>query len=210
MFIWLLLAVNNLLIGPHDLEFGRRQVDQFICDRPDVASVINDNPTLRHALEMHFAGVTHGSRVYWDNSRPVSGRGAESYSGCVAVVRVSRAKSISPTDKCASLMFELLNLQSKHDFHSLHLAASGRRISRDDYATRCVRLEYAALKKAHEFFCTYPLANANFQNDSFYCGVFLHNGDFSDYVHYLDGLDGGEYDPREYFKRAYDTLDAVR
>lgn len=54
-----------------DLSFGARQVDQFICDRPDTAALLQQEHVLRLTLIWYFAGRLTGQRVYWDNREPV-------------------------------------------------------------------------------------------------------------------------------------------
>jgi hypothetical protein len=50
-----------------DWHFGEGQVDQFICDRPDTAEILNRNNELRWMLIWKFSGGLKGKRVYWNN-----------------------------------------------------------------------------------------------------------------------------------------------
>ena len=142
MFVYLLLLVNFSVIDGFlshfdDLSFGCRQVEQVICDRPDMGKIISRDPSLRQMLICHFAGASGNGRVYWDCREPDSGRPAEHlgvHFGYPAMVRVAKKCGSSSIDKCAMLVFELLNLQLDNEFDLLATAAVEKRKSREAFA----------------------------------------------------------------------------
>lgn len=195
-------VIGNLL-------FGQRQVEQFICDRPDAGEIIKREPVLRLLLIWYFAGELKGCRAYWDYREPTGGQPAEhlpSLSGYPALIRVSNKCGSSPIDKCTMLVFELMNLETDKEYQLLFNAPIEKRKSRDDFAASCVRLEFAALKKTQLYFIAHPLAEANYKKNPYYSSVISSQADFSVYSRWLDGLDSKAFDPRRYYRQAYDKL----
>lgn len=191
-----------------DLSFGGRQVEQIICDQPDMGEIIKREPVLRLMLLWYFAGELTGPRVYWDCREPTS-RPADhlpALSGYPALIRVSRKSGSSAVDKCTMLLFELLNSEIDKEYQSLLSAPVENRKSRDDFATSCVRLEFSASQKTKLFFLKHPLAKANFKNDPNYTGLIASQGDFAVYLRWLDGLDSKAYNPLKYYRQVYDAL----
>src|SRR5689334_16766286 len=110
----ILYAIDPYVLLQADFEFGRRQVDQVICDRPGMGPIINREPKLRAALESSFAGRQLGQRVYWDCREPVSGAASEqvpAYKNYPPFVQVSNRSNVSEVDKCVALFRELQNAQ---------------------------------------------------------------------------------------------------
>lgn len=191
-----------------DLAFGCRQVDQFICDRPDAGKLIKRDPVLRMMLVWYFAGELNGDRVYWDYRRPVGGGQPADhlprYWGYPALIRVSNDREISAIDKCTMLVFELLNSEVDKENELLNTSPPSKRKSRDEYAIACVRHEFEAGQKTRAFFLSHPLPNATFQNDPNYSSFVSSQITFSEYLSYLDTVDSKTFNPLKYYREGYD------
>jgi hypothetical protein len=201
-------TTDSSAIREADLSFGRRQVEQIICDRPDMGEIIERRPVFRQTLELRFAGYSTGSRIYWDCREPTSDRPGEhliSHADFPVMVRVS-TKTESAVDKCAILLFELNNLQLDKEFQLLVTSPAAMKKSRDEFITSCVRHEFLASQKTQLYFDTHPLVEENIESHPYYNSLVALSGDFSDYIRWLDQLDGETYDPRIYFGRVYNYL----
>lgn len=204
-----LCIANCLMAEQCDLSFGHRQVEQLICDRPVMGEIIKRDSSLRKFIELKFAGEPKGGRIYWDCREPTSGRPAEhlmAYSDYPALIRVSNKHKGSATDQCAMLVFELNNLSLDKEFQLLAKTSVKNRKSRDEFATSCIQAEFDAAKKAQLFFKEHPLSGATDQNSPYYGELIALRPEFSEYLRWLDSSDGKEYNPREYFRQAYDEL----
>jgi hypothetical protein len=191
--------------------FGHQQVEQVIHDRPDMGVIINREPALRKALEAGFESELSGSQVYWDFGEPRNGRLAEHVTPSSinpTLVRVSKKQGRSGVDQCAGLLFELKNATFDKEFMSLYRAARERKISRDDFATSCIRLEFLAVQKTRAYFRSHPLSKPNTASSPFYTMVMRVTSDFSDYLRWLDTLDSDSdtYNIRHHYLLEYDRL----
>lgn len=120
------------------------------------------------------------------------------------MVRISKRASESPIDKCASLVFELLNFTLDNEIEMLINTSAAKRKSRKEFVTQCVRLEYEALNRAGAYFDEHSIAGASSERDPFYWALGYHE-EFSEYLKDLDEKSEG-YDPREYFGQLYDEV----
>jgi len=202
-------ACNFFVAQQADLTFGHSQVEQVICDRPEMGAIINGQPALRTLLESNFAGESIGQRVYWDCREPVTGRPSEHiprYLEYPDLVRVSSRSSISAVDKCMILVHELHNARHNSNTEALCRMVMQKQISRNDFARSCVRLEFEAAKKTQEFFRKHPIADANSEENPFYRAQMAYPGDFSDYLRYLEGPDSKKDNLLQYYRLEYDRL----
>jgi hypothetical protein len=192
-----------------DMSFGHLQVEQVICDRPEMGSVINRNPALRELLESCFAGALLGERVYWDNREPLDkkrGGHFPSYRVFPPLVRVSNQSNSSAVDRCVILVIELQHCRFDNNHKALDLMAVNKQISRNDFARSCVRLEFQAAKRAQEFFRKHPLSEANSESDTYYTSVTKSFGEFSDYMRWQEGPVSKDDNLLQYHLDAYDEL----
>jgi hypothetical protein len=187
--------------------FGHSQVEQFICDRLGVGEIINREPALRALLESGFAGdLTGGQRVYWDCREPIAAT-SERYSAYTeypSLVRVTGKLQSSAVDKCFMLVFELQHGPFERNRDSLFNMAMRGRISRNDFARSCVRLEFQAAMKTQEFFRRHPLADGNSEENPHYASIMGIPGEFSDYIHLLEGPDSKKDNVLQYYLACYD------
>lgn len=201
-------ATESSAVNEADLAFGRRQVEQVVCDRPDMGPVLERNPELRETMVLHFAGKFSGSRMYWENREPESGQPAEHYVAYFqgpVMIRVSR-KIESAIDKCASLLFELNNLEIDDEYRTFITAPIELRKSRDDFIKSCLQAEFLASKRTQAYFLDHPLAGTDLGDNPYYDSLVGLSGDLSDYIDWLNQRDENDYDPRQYFGEAYDAL----
>jgi len=205
----LLLASQYLVEAKADSEFGRRQVEQFISDRPETAEVINQHPALRQAFELHFGDKSHGTRVYWDNREPITNkpgqrlRAQHDYPALIQVSRKARA-----VDQCAALLIELCLSELDAEKDALDNSPPDKLIARDEFVINCIRHEYNALQKAKAFFIKHPIAAAS-STDAFYASLFTNTDDFDVYVRGLDNTMKTGYNKRVLYT-AYYNLALVR
>jgi hypothetical protein len=191
-----------------DMAFGRSQVAQVICDRPDMGPIIQSNADLSKTLAILFAGPRSELRVYWDCREPVSGRPAEHHmlwNNYPAMVRVS-SNIETGVDKCAALVFELSNMPVDREWKLLFMSLPEKRKSRKDFATDCVEAEYLASKRTQTYFQLHPIADETDEANPYYQSLMALSGDFDDYLNYLHGLDKDSYNPLEYFGSMYDRV----
>jgi hypothetical protein len=205
----IVLAMNSLVAQQADLRFGHSQVEQLICDRPELGTIINREPALRALLESSFAGELIGQRVYWDCREPVSGRPSEKiprYLEYPDLVRVSNRSSISAVDKCAMLILELQNVRSGRNLAALSRMAVQKQISRNDFARSCVRLEFESAKRTQEFFRKHPITELGSEDTQHYRSIMALSEDFSEYLRWLNGPDSKKDNILNYYAQQYDEL----
>jgi hypothetical protein len=208
----LLIALNLCVVQESplqksDLDFGKRQVEQVISDRPEMGEIFKKVPEIRKIAELRFAGEGNGSRVYWDNREPVGECSAEhttSTPSYPSVVRVSSKDNA--TDAFASLLFELNNFMTDREYDKLRNSSPDQRTSREAYAESCVRSEFEAVLKTKALFKKHPLPVQDWAACPYYSSVLTHEEDFSAYKKWLMGRPSGEYDPYKYYGEEYDKV----
>ena len=188
-----------------DISFGERQVEQFICDRPDTAKILRRNNALRWMLIWHFAGGLKGQRIYWDNREP-KGHTAEHSAHKDIPVFVQVTKTESGIDNCASLLFELLNRPIEDEYETLRTAPENDRKDRYGFALSCVREEFKVTQSLHWFFCSYPIAGATKEKDPYYTFVVSLQMDFETYILSADRNLSDDVNPLKYYGKAYDAI----
>src|SRR5262249_23266269 len=129
-------ATQVVAVQPADLAFGREQVEKFIHDRPDAGAVINRNPALKEQLAILFADDGQGvngraGHVHWDKEEPRSpySECSQARDGKPSSVRVTSWSKVTPTDKCACLVFELHNVWNGRSASAFCLMALRKEIS---------------------------------------------------------------------------------
>jgi hypothetical protein len=213
MFEYLLIVGITSAVEPSaaqkaDQAFGHSQVEQVICDRPDMGPVINRAPALRALLESCFAGKFNGQRVYWDCREPVIGPRSEHippYLEYPDLVRVSSRPSISAIDKCTLLVLELQHGRSNTNLGALSDMVARKRISRNDFARSCVRLEFLGLQRTQEFFRKHPLAEIGSKINPEYNSIIATPNEFLDYLK-QDEETNKKRSLLQYYLREYDRI----
>ncbi len=187
------VATNSVVLQPTEHLFGRSQVEAVIRDRPEMGEVINREPALREMLESGFEGDAWSGRVHWDNREPKDSSRAEhweQHNGQPTSVRVSKNPDTSAIDKCSQLAFELYNVGNDKEFFRLENAAIEKRMTRHDFVTSKVRLEFEALMKTREFFREHPLAEElDYEENPDYARIMALSGDFNAYLRRFDQSD---------------------
>jgi hypothetical protein len=195
---------------PADLEFGRSQVEQFMRDRPEVKPVLIKETALRNHLEKGFGGLETGFRVHWENREPEKRRSEywPRYDDAPARVRVSKAPSISGSDKCVTLVIELEHAKSETRFNAYRSMAYFDQMTREDYARTMTHLEFQSAQRAREFFKQHPLPPSEAGSD--YNWLLRFPTEFSDYLKWL--TESGNRNPNlvESWRKDYDKLVSQR
>jgi hypothetical protein len=191
-----------------DISFGERQLVQFVCDRPETAEIIKRESMLRHMLVWRFAGGLTGKRMYWDCNDPSHSKQADhtAYFNLPVMVRVAENKNASGIDKLTYLLFELLNYRIDEEYVRLLNASVEDRITREEFAERCIRAECEASKKTRLFFLLNPIQGANFKSDPDYYATVNSSESVSEHVQWLKGRNRSEYDPLKYYGVAYEQI----
>jgi hypothetical protein len=189
------------------ISFGRRQVDQMLVDRPDMAGVLRDDDPVMLWVVAGFNGDRSGKRVYWNADSPASGQPAEhapSYEGYPPYVRLSGGTDATGNDKWAGVVFELFNLENAAAFSALGERAMAGELDADTYATECVKLEHAAAKKTEQFFEMHPLPGAEPGQNAMYDSIRSFPDSYEEYrQRFQDAGSGLGYDPYEYYRSYY-------
>jgi hypothetical protein len=188
-----------------DLDFGNVQVEQFIRDRPDTANIIRRHPMLRHMLIWNFAGGLMGKRIYWGDSEPDGGADhLPAYGDRCSMVRVTKKES--GIDQCASLLFEVLNVEIDKEGESLQNAFAEDRKSRYEFARSCVRHEFRVKEKLERFFRKCPLEGATKEKDPYYNWMSSSGMDFETYLRRVENKVSESENPIKYYSRVYDQM----
>jgi hypothetical protein len=176
VYLLQLVALCSVFMLPgavqsQDSEFGRRQVEQMLADRPDMKEVIGpEHPIYRWVVE-GFQGKLIGQRVYWNANSPRAGRAAEHavpYGTYPPYISISGGTETTAVDKWGAVVFELSNLQNHEGFTQLTVEGVAGQLSADEYATKCVMLEYAAQLRTHKVFAANPLPESSHGRDRWY------------------------------------------
>lgn len=151
------------------MSFGQRQLDQMLDDRPDMKEVVPPSHPVRQWLVDGFDGKRVGKRVYWSADSPTGGRTAEHVQADEnrpALIHLSGGRELTPIDKWASVVYEMLNLEG--DWETLRSEALDGKLDADGYAERCMALEFDALQKTQQFFLANPLPRNEHGRDHWY------------------------------------------
>jgi hypothetical protein len=186
-----------------DIAFGQRQVEQFTCDRPGTAKLIEQHKFLRWTLVWYFSGRPTGQRVYWNCEEPRGISEAEhspAWEEYPAMIWVS--SKVSPVDQSACLLFELLNFRVDAEYEN------PRGLSRNEFAESCARLEHRALRNTKTFLFQHPIRKINYNTDKVYFRLMTSIEDEDDYISYLNSQPTNEY--FDYYRRMYDGIASRR
>ena len=180
----------------------------MLDDRPDMRGVLDEDSAIRDWIIAAFNGEQTGKRVYWNSDTPASGRPAEHlmpYMYYPGAIRISGGTETTPTDKWASVVFELFNLTNASDFDALNQKAIAGELDSKAYASACVALEFRAIKMTSEFFASNPLPDSKHRNDIFYQWMIEGVGTFEEYKAAFDGVDSLQASNFKYFEEYYNT-----
>lgn len=196
------------VVWAQDNEFGRRQVEQMLADRPDMKDVIGpEHPVYQWAVD-GFQGKHLGQRVYWNANSPRSGRSAEHavpYGNYPPYISISGGTETTPVDKWAAVVFELVNLQNFESFTRLTVDAHAGKLKADEYATKCVMLEYDAQLKTHKLFAANPLPESPHGRDHWYNAWVKSELLSAEEFQKKHAVPGDKHCNFDYFKNAYAT-----
>lgn len=197
---------NSSAHARKELSFGRRQIDQMLTDRPDMAGILSDSDPILLWIVDGLNGDRIGQRVYWNAIPPLSSfaEHALPFEIYPPHICLSDDSEVSPTDKWAGLVYELFNLENAKAFPELFSKAMEGKLDREAYGRECTKLEYLALSKATAFFQERPLPNADSGNNPHYAHISQAPSTFEEYLALVNDPKGGFRPPTEYFLRHYD------
>lgn len=164
--------------------FGYRQVQQMLDDRPDMQNVIPTTDPVMAWIIDGFDGKRFGHRIHWNADSPQGGHvavHAPPYENYPPHISVSGGTETTPIDKWASVVYELHNIQNNDEFEKLHTQAIEGKLDADQYATKCVELEFDALIKTRSFLRVHPLPASPHGRDTFYKWIKYDLGTFQEY-----------------------------
>lgn len=122
-------------------DFGQRQVDQLLEDRPELSPIIENNLAIKNWIQNRFNGGDQNLRVYWHAEEPLSGRPAENsppIRGYPALIRITSKNDLTAEDKCIGLLFEFFNLENESNFKKLWEAEN---MTSQEFAKKALMLE---------------------------------------------------------------------
>ena len=154
--------------------FGNRQVEQMLEDRAEMQGVIPPSHPLAVWVTKAYAGEHIGRRIYWNADvvdRVFNAEHCPPSPGCLPYVWVTDRRGVSGIDKWASVIYELHNILNTDEFARLFSAASAGRLTAEQYASECVKLELKALRPTHELLKKHPLPMATPERDPWYSWV---------------------------------------
>ncbi len=137
------------------MTFGHRQVQQLLDDRADLRQVIVLGDPIHEWLVDAFEGKYLGKRIYWCSNEPANESPScfllpvNSYPAHVLVTSDAQLTSF---DRLALVVFELHNVENSSEMIEIARNAKARRIGREEYADKLVRMELHALARTREFF----------------------------------------------------------
>jgi hypothetical protein len=195
-----------------DLEFGHAQVEQVICDRPEMGEVINRELALRARLELGFSGLACGHRVYWDRREPPMQQSANypAHGNDPNRVRLTNKPTLSTVDKCTLLVFELENARQSRRYAALGNMARKRQMSREDFARSSLHLEYESAKRTRDFFREHPLKQQPGEGNRQYNALLMLPDDYSLYLTALERQPESEHNPLQHYREWHDGLRSPR
>ena len=155
-----------------DLEYGRKQVEQLLKDRPEMARYpVTPDDEIVAWTTRKFAGEDVPGRIIWDGSSPGDAWADHSgpRRGKSARVRVSKSKPSaigSPgrpfefEEQWCMLAYELHNVQSFQRFAEIAELARDGYLTREGFVREYTRLEYHALLRTRAWYldCYRPWA----------------------------------------------------
>jgi hypothetical protein len=199
--------------------FGQRQLDQMLQDRRDMQGAIpSSHPMIAWVVD-GFNGARLGQRIYWNANSPSSGRPAEHGvpSGAYPpYIAISGGAETTAIDKWASVVYEMINLESWNEFEKVMQLAMAGSLDADGFADKCVELEFAAMKHTRELFRKHPLPKSKHGKDTWYNWVTSEFGTYEDYKKAFDVSGVNTFNSNfSYFKEYYETsirpyVDATR
>jgi hypothetical protein len=143
--IQVVLAVAIFSGEARSTDFGQRQVDQLLEDRPELFPIIENNLAIKNWILDRFNGGEMNLRVYWHAEEPWSGRPAEHsipIRGYPALIRITSKNDLTAEDKCIALIFEFFNLENESNFKKLWEAEN---ITSQEFAKKALMLEVGAV-----------------------------------------------------------------
>ncbi len=189
--------------------FGERQLEQLLEDRPDMRDLIDESHPVFQWLVDSFNGKRIGQRIYWNASSPQSGRAAEhapAYANYPPYISISGGTETTPTDKWAALVYEMHNLENGTQFEAISRLAIESKLDADEFAEKCVELEFVALTKTQEFFRANPLTRSDHGRDVWYNWATSNIGSFEEYKKSFATPRANTFNSNfEYFKNYYET-----
>jgi hypothetical protein len=189
--------------------FGDEQLLQLLNDRPTMNGILDPHDYIYEWAIQQFNSSRPENRICWDHLEPISGRPAESvraYDTHPAVIRLTSSTATSARDKWLMLVYEFHNLRSAKDFENLDRLAARGDIDRNRYSEKYVALEFKATVQTKRFFAIHPIRGATAKSDPFYVGYMASSDNLHDYIRRLRSNSADEYNPLDYFGRAFDKL----
>jgi hypothetical protein len=104
------------------------------------------------------------------------------------------------------LAYELFNFSFDNAYMAYDKLAVAKQISREDYASSCVRIEMSASQKAKEYFQDNPIADEDDLSNPDYAGLLNASTSLPEYLQWMRSESYKKYDILEYYRQGYDRM----
>lgn len=160
-------------LSPQDLQFGEQQVKKMIADRPQLAKILLKNEPIWPWAVRQFAGEAANERIYWSSGAVGGGFEFDAEQsppdgGKPGFIRLRKTdehgKPLAANRLLAAFVFECFNIRGGPAFDSLYEEALTGKLTKDQYIDKGTRIEFAATRKAADFYRTIYLPLAKKRN----------------------------------------------
>jgi hypothetical protein len=181
----------------------------MLLDRPDMQNAIPVSHNVYGWIVAGFNGDRLGQRIYWNAATPQTGRPAEHgqpYGAYPAYIAVSGGTETTAIDKWASVVYEMFNLENNEEFERIYELAVDEKIDAEEFADKCVKLEFVAIDKTRDFFRANPLPTSRHGKDTWYNWVISDRKHYDEYRQSFDSPGENSFNSNfAYFREYYNT-----
>lgn len=171
---------------------------QFVIGHPGALQI------LTNTLSEAFSNRTVQLYYFYSNDKslPVSYH----YYPSESAVGICILENQTPLDEFSTFVFEAVNSEGEKHFQELSHRAEVGDISRTDYATEIMRVEFTAVKRTGDLLCNLKPNDKEIFDSHTYKHFFECPKKFEDFLIYTKNISLPERDPFEEYEAQYDLL----
>jgi hypothetical protein len=194
----LLLCISSWAQQTNILNSVSPKLRQFIIDHPAASKLLTD--TLSEAFSNRVV------QIYYFYSDDKSLPGSYHYYPSESAVGICILESQQPVDEFSSFIFEALNSEGEKHFQELSYKAQSGNISRTNYATEIMRVEFAAVKRTQNLLGNLKLNEKEISGSHLYKHFLECPSKFEDFLIYTKKISLPERDSIKEYEAQYDLL----